>query len=74
MRRCWRYWSRGWGGCPRHPWLPAWAQLPCYPPFYPPVDPGEELKMLEDLKKDLEFELSNITKRIEELKKILEKK
>ena len=42
--------------------------------FYPPyMRPEEELEMLEDLKKDLEAELEDIKKRIEELKKELGK-
>ncbi|MEM3873829.1 MAG: DUF5320 domain-containing protein [Candidatus Bathyarchaeia archaeon] len=68
MRRGW-YWPRGWW-CPRHPWPPAWARTP----YYYPTDPAEELRALQDYKKELEAELAELTKRIEELKKLIEKK
>jgi len=67
----WRYWywPRGWW-CPRHPWPPAWARGWWYPAPYPyPVDPSEELKALEALKRDLEADLADLAKRIEELKR-----
>jgi hypothetical protein len=71
--RGWRYRPRGWW-CPRHPWPPAWAR-PYYPsPYYPSTDPGEELDTLESIRKDLESDLSEITKRIEELKKLIQEK
>ncbi|MEM2227109.1 MAG: DUF5320 domain-containing protein [Candidatus Bathyarchaeia archaeon] len=67
----WRYWPRGWW-CPRHPWPPAWARG-CgwwYPAPYPHrMDPSEELRALEDLRRDLEAELADLAKRIEELKR-----
>ena len=76
----WRYWSKGWW-CPRHPWPPAWARYhPSWSywwkyswPYYP-IDPSEEAKALEDLRKDLEAELAEVTKRIEELKKSMQEK
>lgn len=69
MRR-WQYWPRGrW--CPRHPWPPAWARTSYY--SYP-SDPSEELRALESLKSDLESELVDITKRIEELKGLIQEK
>ena len=41
---------------------------------YPPVPkPEDELEMLEDLRKELEAELEDIKKRIDELKKQLGK-
>jgi len=63
-------WGRGWGWrwwfLPR--WVPGWwGFAPYYPPYYP--KPEDELKMLEELKADLERELEDVTKRIEELKK-----
>ncbi|MEM3789038.1 MAG: hypothetical protein QXN95_04130 [Candidatus Bathyarchaeia archaeon] len=42
-------------------------------PYYP-TDPAEELKALQDYKKELEAELAELTKRIEEIKKLIEKK
>ncbi|MEM2909908.1 MAG: hypothetical protein QXO01_02405 [Nitrososphaerota archaeon] len=76
MREGWfyRHWSKGWW-CPRHPWPPAWARA--YAPWwygYPPADPSEELKLLGDFKKELERQLSDIDRRIEELKKSLEER
>lgn len=43
-------------------------------PYYPqyPTDPVEELKALQDYKKKLETELAELTKRIEDLKKLVE--
>ncbi|MEM2210521.1 MAG: DUF5320 domain-containing protein [Nitrososphaerales archaeon] len=71
MRRgYWWYWPKGWW-CPRHPWPPAWARAPFYP--YP-MDPNEEIKVLEELKKDLEAEIADLSKRIEELKKVMKEK
>jgi hypothetical protein len=73
----WWYWPKGWW-CPRHPWPPAWARAwgywwkPSWPYYL--TDPSEEIKALEDLKKDLEAELTEISKRIEELKKLLQEK
>ncbi|MDI6806156.1 MAG: DUF5320 domain-containing protein [Candidatus Bathyarchaeia archaeon] len=77
--RGWRYRPRGWWygwWCPRHPWPPAWARVYYYPqPYYPyPADPNEEIKALEDLKSSMEMELADITKRIEELKKLIQEK
>jgi hypothetical protein len=43
------YWSKSWW-CPRHPWPPAWARLWPYYWSYQ-MDPIEELKALEELKK-----------------------
>ncbi|MEM3607556.1 MAG: DUF5320 domain-containing protein [Candidatus Bathyarchaeia archaeon] len=59
------WWPRGWW-CPMHPWPPAWARWWHYTP---PYHPAEELKLLEDLKKDLEDELADVAKRIEDLKR-----
>jgi len=68
------WWRRGWW-CPRHPWPPAWARVWWYPAPYPyPADPGEELKALEALRRDLEAELSGLSKRIEELKRMVQEK
>ncbi len=64
----WRYWGRGW--CPRHSWPPAWARCP---PYYR-EDVEEEIRYLEYLKKDLEREIEEISKRVVELKKMLEEK
>lgn len=70
----WRYrwyWKPGWW-CPRHPWPPAWARwFMQHEPYY---DPASEVKYLETLKKELEAELAEISKRIEELKRSLEEK
>ncbi|MEM1538059.1 MAG: DUF5320 domain-containing protein [Candidatus Nezhaarchaeales archaeon] len=63
----WWHWPKGWW-CPRHPWPPAWARAPFYPAPYP-MDPSEELRALEELKRYLEAELADVAKRIEELKK-----
>jgi len=70
----WRYWYRlkGWW-CPRHPWPPAWARIHA-PGYWYQVDPSEELRILEDVKEDLRRQLSNIEKRIEELRKSIEEK
>jgi len=68
-------WGRGWG------WrwwfwatgLPGWIRWTYFYPwwFQPPypLTREEELEMLEEFKKDLEAELEDIKKRIEELKK-----
>jgi hypothetical protein len=58
------WYRRGWW-CPRHPWPPAWARGW----WWYPADPSEELKALESLRRDLEAELSDLSKRIEELKR-----
>ncbi|MEM3703857.1 MAG: DUF5320 domain-containing protein [Candidatus Bathyarchaeia archaeon] len=68
MRRAW-YWPKGWW-CPKHPWPPAWARTP----YYYPADLTGELKALQNYKKELEAELAELTKRIEELKKLTEEK
>jgi len=57
-----------------HPWPPAWARAHLYPAPYYPVDPSEELRALEDLKRDLEANLADIAKRIEELKRTIQEK
>jgi len=49
---------------------PAWARTQ----YYYPIDPAEELKALQYYKKELETELAELTKRIEELKKLIEEK
>ncbi|MEM2995667.1 MAG: hypothetical protein QXI91_06630 [Candidatus Bathyarchaeia archaeon] len=70
--RGWRYQPKGWW-CPRHPWPPAWARTT--PTLYAyPADPKEELRALENLKSELELELAGITKRIEELKRLIQEK
>jgi len=59
-----------------HPWPPAWARAHWMPPtrHYPaPVDPREELTMLEDMKKDFEENLKDLEARINELKETVEK-
>lgn len=70
----WRYWywPRGWW-CPRHPWPPAWAR-PYYPWHGYPTDPAEELKLLEDIRKDIQRELSDLERRIDELRRRIEEK
>lgn len=70
-------WGRGWG------WrwwfwatgMPGWMRWAYFAPWaYPPAPrPEEELEMLEDMKRELEAELEDIKKRIEELKKELGK-
>jgi len=67
------YGPRGWW-CPQHPWPPPWARWHRYSaPYYPYLaDPGDELKQLEDLKRDLENDLAEITKRLEELKRTIQ--
>lgn len=64
-----RYWRYGWW-CPRHPWPPAWARIP----YYEPYDPKLEIKYLESIKRNLEAELAELSKRIEELKKSVEER
>lgn len=61
------WWERGWW-CPRHPWPPAWARgwYGGYPPAY---SEKEELRVLEEMKRELERELREISRRIEELQK-----
>ncbi|MBC7090571.1 MAG: DUF5320 domain-containing protein [Nitrososphaeria archaeon] len=66
----WRYYHKGWW-CPRHPWPPAWARP--YTPYYM-EDVESEIRYLERLKRDLEIELEEISKRIDELRKMLEEK
>ncbi|MEM1790012.1 MAG: DUF5320 domain-containing protein [Candidatus Nezhaarchaeales archaeon] len=69
-------WYRGWcwhvWWCPRHPWPPAWARRPLPPPWAYLTDPREELRMLEGLKALLASELEGVSKRIEELKKLIQ--
>jgi hypothetical protein len=64
------WWERRGWWCPRHPWPPAWARG-WWPGGYPAAYPGreEELRALEEMKKDLEMELREISRRIEELQK-----
>ncbi|MEM0211653.1 MAG: DUF5320 family protein [Candidatus Methanomethylicia archaeon] len=62
-----RYWPRGWW-CPMHPWPPAWARIPYY---FHPIDPSEELRMLEEERELMEKELEDIKRRIEEVKKLI---
>ena len=38
------------------------------------MDPNEEIKALEYLKRDLEVDLKEISKRIEELRKLIQEK
>ncbi|MEM3703637.1 MAG: DUF5320 domain-containing protein [Candidatus Bathyarchaeia archaeon] len=49
---------------------PVWMRTP----YYYPTEPVEELKALQNYKKELEAELAELTKRIEELKKLIEEK
>ncbi|WP_202319245.1 DUF5320 domain-containing protein [Archaeoglobus neptunius] len=77
------WWMPGWGGRGWRWWyratcLPGWMRWGWWeqPPFYPPSPtyrPEDELEMLEAMKEDLEAELKDITKRIEELKRDLER-
>jgi len=64
------YRRSGWW-CPRHPWPPAWARA--YTPYYT-SDLESEIRYLEDMKKELEMSLNDLSKRIEELKKTLSEK
>jgi len=66
VREMWP-WRRGWW-CPRHPWPPAWARP------YPTYSRDEEIRYLEELKTELEREIEEISRRIEELKGVKEKK
>jgi len=55
-------------------WVIAWHWFYHIPPPWAcccPPSPEEELRFLESLKKDLEAELNEVSKRIEELKKRL---
>lgn len=59
-----------------HPWPPAWARRDWMPldPYYPaPVDPREELAMLEAMKKDLDESLRGLEARIKEFKETITK-
>jgi len=70
-----RWYKHGWW-CPMHPWPPAWAGAYWAPatPYYPaPIDPREELTMLETMKKDLNENLKELEARIKELKEMIEK-
>jgi hypothetical protein len=61
------WWERRGWWCPRHPWPPAWARgWWGYPAAYPGRE--EELRALEEMKRELERELAEISRRIEELK------
>jgi len=72
--RVWaRYWPRGWW-CPMHPWPPAWARLPYYPHYPYPLDPREEMNILEEAKRELEAELEDVKKRLDEIKRKMEGK
>lgn len=74
-----KWWGRGfgWRWCYRATGLPGWMRYyPVafgYPPFQPSMSPGDELKMLEEMRKDLEAELEDINRRIEELRRELGK-
>jgi len=63
----------GWW-CPRHPWPPAWARGPFCGSHPYVVGPSDELKALEDMKREIEAQLADITKRIEELRSSVEGK
>jgi hypothetical protein len=75
------YWypRRWWRRCLPPPWY--FQHYPPYPyPAYPPINPEDELKMLEEYKKNLEDELKDIEEelkgveaRIEELRRITKK-
>lgn len=69
--RRWARWPSGWW-CPRHPWPPPWARWWSYRPYTPSL--SEEIRVLEEIKRDLEEELAEISKRIEELKKSIQEK
>ncbi len=59
-----------------HPWSPAWARRDKVPvdTYFPvPVDPREELTMLEAMKKDLDESLRGLEARIKELKETITK-
>lgn len=67
---------------PWHGWhYPPIQHYPPQPgPMYPPISPEDELKMLEEYKRDLEMdlrdiedELKSVEARIEELKRITKK-
>jgi len=80
MQRGWgrgytRWYKQGWW-CPRHPWPPAWARTYCMPPtpHHPAeIDPREELKILEAMKKDLDESLRELEARIRELRETVKK-
>ncbi len=69
----WPGWGRGWG------WrwwfwatgMPGWMRWGYYtPPAWSyPFSKEEEIRMLEELKEELEAELEEIKKRLDELKK-----
>ena len=72
----WGGWGRGWRWWWRITGLPGWMRWG-YPSWHPPYFPDpayrlskeEEIEYLEEMKRELEAELEEIKKRIEELKK-----
>lgn len=69
------WYKYGWW-CPRHPWPPAWARTYWPPPgFYypPPMDPQEELKMLETMRREIEENMRSLEARIRELKETIQR-
>ena len=64
----WWYWATGLPGWMRWAYFTPWS---FQAPF--PMSREEELRMLEDLKRELEAELEDLKKRIEELKRELGK-
>lgn len=61
----WWYWATGLPGWMRWGYPAAFG----YPPFQPSMRPEDELEMLEEMRRDLEAELEDIKKRIEELRR-----
>jgi len=90
-----RYWWRGWGWCPSPyygyppypPVRPPYYQPPMAPSWAPPMTSEQELRWLEEYKKDLEEclkeieeekrsveeEIKGVEARIEELKRMLQR-
>ena len=60
----WWFWATGMPGWMRWAYFTPWTTVPS-----PALSPKEELEMLEEMKRELEAELEDIKKRIEELKK-----
>ncbi len=63
----WWFWATGMPG-----WM-RWAYFPAFAPSWWAYRPEDELEILEEIKKELEAELEDIKRRIEELKKEIAK-
>jgi len=62
-------WGRGWRWWFWATGMPGWMRWAYFAPWTYPPRPEDELEMLEEIKRELEAELEDIKRRIEELKR-----